>query len=52
MEQDENISLGDSYIEKEGVENNVSQFVDDILNGKTKFKSSTKSLSKTLVKRI
>ena len=34
MEQDKYISLSDSYVEIEGVENDVSQFVDDILNKK------------------
>ena len=34
MEQDKYISLGDSYIEIEGVETDVSQFEDDTLNRK------------------
>ena len=50
MEQDKYISLADSYIEIESVENNVSQFIDDSLNGKTKMELSTKSLPKTPVK--
>ena len=50
MEQHKNISLGDSFIEIEGVENDVSQFVDDILSRKIKMRLSTKPLSKTPVK--
>ena len=32
MEYDKYIYLRDSYIETEGVENDVSQLIDDILN--------------------
>ena len=49
MDQDKCISLGDSYIEIEGVEKDISQFKDDILNGKIIFKLSTKSLPKAPV---
>ena len=34
MEKESYISLGDSYIEIEGVEKEVAQFKDDISNGK------------------
>ena len=50
MEQDKYISLGDSYIEIEGDENDVSQFIDDILKGQIKMELSTKSSPKTPVK--
>ena len=36
MEHHKYISLADSYIEIEGDGNNVSQFLDDILNGRIK----------------
>ena len=36
MEQDNYISLDDSYIEIESVENDVSQYIDDFSNGKRK----------------
>ena len=50
MEKDKYISLGDSYIEIQADEEQVAQFKDDILNGKIKIETSTKSLPKTLVK--
>ena len=46
METDKNISLGDSYIDIEGGEKEVAQFIDDILNGKIKMELSTESLPK------
>ena len=51
MEQDKYISVGDSYIEIEGVGNDVSQFLDDIVNGKITMKLSTKPLPKTPVRK-
>ena len=45
------ISLGDSYIDKEGGEKEVTQFTDDILNGKIKTEISTNLLPKTPVKK-
>ena len=50
MEKDEYFSLGDSYIEIQGDEKQVAQFIDDILNGKIKFELSTKFLPETPVK--
>ena len=52
MEQDKYISLGDTYIEIEGVETDVSQFEDHSLNGKNLYMYilSTKSLPETAVK--
>ena len=50
METDKYISLGDSYIDTEGSEEEVAQFMDDILNGKIKMEMSTESLPQTPVK--
>ena len=50
MEQDKYFSLADTYKETEGVETNVSQFRDDILNGKRKMELPTESSPKTPVK--
>ena len=50
MEQDKNISFGDSYIEIQGSEKGVEQFEDDILNGKVNFVLSKKPLPKTPAK--
>ena len=50
MEQDKYISSGDTYIEIEGVEKDVSHFKDNISNRKIMFKMSTKSLPKAPVK--
>ena len=50
MEKDKFISLADSYIEIEGDEKEVTQFIDDILDEKIKIVITTKSLSKTPVK--
>ena len=47
--KDSYISLGDSYIEKEGDEKEVAQFIDDILNGKIKMCKFTNSIPKTPV---
>ena len=44
------ISLGDSYIEIEGDEKKVTQFIDGVLNGKKKMEISTEPLPKTPVK--
>ena len=49
MEKDKNISLGDSYLEKQGDEKQVAHFEDDTLNGK-KIELSRKSLPKNPVK--
>ena len=43
--------MGDSYIEIEGIEKDVSQFQVVILNGKILIDLSTKSLPKTPVKK-
>ena len=48
MEKDKNISIGDSYIEIQGDEKQVAQFIDDILSGKTKFELSTNHYPKLL----
>ena len=37
MEQDKYIDLHDSYIEIQGVEKQIAQFEEDLLNGKTPF---------------
>ena len=51
MESDKYFSLGDSYIEIQGDEKGVAQYIDDKSNGKTKFVLFTKSLpNKTPVK--
>ena len=50
METDKYISLGDSYIEKEVDEKEVTHFIDAILNGKIKTEISTKPLPETSVK--
>ena len=50
METEKYISLGDRYIEIEGGEKKITQFIDDILNGKIKTEISTKPLPKTPVK--
>ena len=50
MEQDKYVSLQDAYIETQGVEKDVLQFQDDILNGKITFELSTNSLPKAPVK--
>ena len=50
MEKVKNVSLGDSYLEKQGEEKQVSQFEDDTLNGKIKFELCRKSLPKTPLK--
>ena len=50
METDKYIFLGDSYIDIEGGEKEVTQFIDDILNRKTKMESSTEPIPKTPVK--
>ena len=50
MENDKLISLRDSYIEIEGVEKEVTQFIDDILDGKIKMVKFTKPTPKTPVK--
>ena len=42
METDKYISLGDSYIETEGDGKEVTQFIDDILNGKKRTEISAK----------
>ena len=48
MEQDKYISLGDSYIDwvKQGDDTEVTQFIDDVLNGKIKLELFTKPLPK------
>ena len=50
MEKDNYISLSDSYIQIEGDEKEVIQFIDDILNGKIEMVKSTKLQTKTPVK--
>ena len=50
METDKYISLGDRYIDIEGDEREVAQYIDDISNGKIKVVLSTKPLPKTPVK--
>ena len=50
METDKYFSLGDSYIETEYDEKEVTQFIDDISNGKVKMERSTQPFPKTPVK--
>ena len=50
MESDKKISLGEGYLEIEGDEKGVTQFIDDFLNEKIKTKIYTKPLLKTPVK--
>ena len=50
MENDKYFSLGDSYIGIEGVEKEVTQFIDDTLDRKTMMQLTTKSLTKAPVK--
>ena len=50
MRKDKFICLGESYIEIDGDEKKVAQLIDDILKGKIKMETSTKSLTKTPVK--
>ena len=50
MEADKFISLRDSFIEIQGDEKEVTQYIDDISNGKIVMVLSKKSLPKTPVK--
>ena len=50
METDKYISLVESYLEIEGDEKGVTQFIDEILNEKIKTKLSPKPLPETPVK--
>ena len=50
METDKYISLGDSYIETEGDEKEVTHFIDALLNGKIKTEISKKPLPRNSVK--
>ena len=50
METDKYISLGESYLEKEGNEKGVIQLIDEVLNEKIKMKISTKPLPKNSCK--
>ena len=47
MEQHKYISLCDSYIELQGNEKDVTQYIDDCLDGKIKMILTTKPLPKT-----
>ena len=49
MEQDKYISLCDSYIEIQGNEKDVTQYIDDYLDGKIRMILTTKPLLKTPV---
>ena len=44
MEQDKYIDLRDSYIDIQGVEKQIAQFEEDMLNGKITFQKFTKPL--------
>ena len=48
METDKYISLGDSYVEIESHEKGVTQFIDDVLNGKKRRKYPQNHNSKLL----
>ena len=50
METNKCISLGDSYIETEGDEQKVAEFIDDNLNEKVEIEMFTKTLPKNPVK--
>ena len=50
MEKDKYSSLGDSYIEIEGDEKEVSQFINATLNGETKMELSTKTITQNSCK--
>ena len=50
MENDKYIFLGDSYKDHEGDAKEVTQFIDDILDGKIQMEITTKSIPKTPVK--
>ena len=50
MQNGKYISLGDSYENNEGDAKEVTQFIDDILDGKIQMEITTKSIPKTPVK--
>ena len=50
MEQDKKFCLGDSFLENEGNENQVTQFISDISNGKIQMVLSPKPLPKPPLK--